>query len=187
MAPDLALAGALLMDLALAGRVDTDLDRLIVVDDAPTWDPVLDAALGRLLQPGAPRDARGAIVMLARDVAEARAALLDRLIEAGLLRRIEDRVLWLFRDRRHPKADGRTEAADARERLREMLLNEDLPDPRDALLLGLARAAGLLPLLFSEAELLRIRDWLELVTRLESLNRSLGSAVARVRGGRPAG
>ncbi|MGG5823738.1 GOLPH3/VPS74 family protein [Falsiroseomonas sp. HW251] len=188
MAPDLALAGALLMDLALAGRVDTDRDRLIVVEDAPTWDPVLDAALGRLVEPSAPRDARGAIVVLARDAGEARGALLDRLIEAGMLRRVESRALWLFRDRRHPKAEGgQTEAADARARLREMLLQEELPAPRDALLLGLARASGLLPLLFEEAELPRIQDWLDLVTRLESLNRSLGSAVAAVRGGRLTG
>lgn len=187
MAPDLALAGALLMDLALAGRVDTDRDRLMVVDDAPTWDAVLDAALGRLLEPDAPRDARGAIMVLARDAPEARGTLLDRLIEAGMLRRIESRALWLFRDRRHPKAEGHTEAADARARLRAMLLSEELPAPRDALLLGLARASGLLPLLFDEAELARIQDWLELVTRLESLNRSLGTAVAAVRGARLTG
>jgi hypothetical protein len=35
MAPDLALAGALLMDLALAGRVDTDRDRLWLAEEAP--------------------------------------------------------------------------------------------------------------------------------------------------------
>ena len=42
MAPDLALAGALLMELALAGKVDTDRDRLFVVETTPTGDAVRD-------------------------------------------------------------------------------------------------------------------------------------------------
>lgn len=184
MAPDLALAGALLMDLALERRIDTDRDRLWVADDTPTWDPVLDAALADLAAHGAPADARGAIHLLARDAAEHRHALLDRLIAAGLLHRLEDRVLWLFREHRHPKAEGRREADEARTRIRAALLAEEIPEPRDALLLGLARAAGLLPLIFSEAELARVQRWLELVTRIESLNRSLAAAVAAVRGGR---
>jgi hypothetical protein len=184
MAPDLALAGALLMDLALAGRVDTDRDRLIVVDPAPTGDAVRDAALARLAAPDAPDDARGAIMLLARDAAAAREALLDRLVAAGILRRVEGRVLWVFADRRYPKAAGHAEAADARARLRAMLLAEELPEPRDALLLGLARAAGLLPLVLTESELDRVQPWLALVTRIESLNRSLGEAVADVRAAR---
>ncbi|WP_137178066.1 GPP34 family phosphoprotein [Roseomonas sp. AR75] len=184
MAPDLALAGALIMDLALAGRVDTDRDRLWVVDSTPTWDKVADRILAALDTPGAPGDARGALVLLAREVPAAREALLDRLVASGVLRREEGRVLWVFPDRRHPKGSGREMAEDARARLRRLLLAEEIPEPRDALLLGLVRASGLLPLLFSSDELLRIQDWLELVTRIESLNRSLGAAVAEVRAAR---
>ena len=187
MAPDLALAGALLMDLSLAGRIDTDRDRLWVADAAPTGDAVTDAALARLAAPGAPADARGAIVLLAPEAAALREALLDRLIAAGLLRREESRVLWVFADRRFPKAAGRGETADARARLRALLLAEDIPAPRDALLLGLARAAGLLPLVFEATELEAVQPWLDLVTRIESLNRSLGAAVAEVRAGRVPG
>ena len=40
---DTAGAGALLMDLALKDRVDTDPKRLDVVDKTPTGEPLLDA------------------------------------------------------------------------------------------------------------------------------------------------
>ncbi|MBU8537557.1 GOLPH3/VPS74 family protein [Falsiroseomonas tokyonensis] len=182
MAPDRALAGALLMQLALAGRVDTDRDRLILVDATPTGDAALDAALARLAAPGAPADARGAIPLLARDAPAARAAILDRLVARGILRREEGRVLWILPDRRYPKTPGRPEVTEARTRLRTLLLMEEIPAPQDALLLGLARAAGLLPLLFSEAELEAVQPWLGVVTRIESLNRSLAVAVSDVRG-----
>lgn len=184
MAPDLALAGALLMELALAGRLDTDRDRVELVDQAPTGDAVLDAALAAVAAPGAPRDARGLIHLLSREAAVARAALLDRLVAGGVLRRVEDRRLFLFADRRHPKAAGHADATEARGRLRGTLLEEAIPEPRDALLLGLARAAGLLPLLLSAEDLARVQPWLDLVTRIESLNRSLGAAVADIRAAR---
>ena len=182
MAPDRALAGALLMQLALAGRVDTDRNRLILVDATPLGDAALDAALARLAAPGAPADARGAIPLLARDAPAARAAILDRLVARGILRRVEDRGLWILPDRRHPKAPGRPEVTEARARLRTLLLEGEIPAPHDALLLGLARAAGLLPLIFTEAELEAVQAWLGVVTRIESLNRSLAEAVADVRG-----
>jgi Golgi phosphoprotein 3 len=184
MAPDLALAGAMLMDLALAGRIDTDRDRIELVDRTPTGDAVTDAALAHLSAPDAPGDARGLIHLLSREAAAQRPAILDRLVARGVLRREEGKILWVFADRRYPKSGDRAEVADARARLRATLLQEEIPEPRDALLLGLARAAGLLPLVFAAEELQRVQPWLELVTRIESLNRSLGAAVAYVRAAR---
>jgi hypothetical protein len=184
MAPDLALAGAMLMDLALAGRVDTDRDRIWMVDQSPSADPVVNIALAGVLAPDAPQDARGLIQLMARDVPSVREKVLERLIALGILKRVEDRVLWVFSDRRYPKTADRAETQDARARLRATLLQQEIPEPRDALLLGLARAAGLLPLVFSAEELQRVQPWLEVVTRIESLNRSLGAAVAYVRAAR---
>ena len=39
---DCALAGAVLMDLAFAYRIDTDLEALFVIDPTPTGNPMLD-------------------------------------------------------------------------------------------------------------------------------------------------
>src|SRR5438105_2647794 len=49
-ASDVVVAGAALMDLALADRIDSDLERLTVVDTKPTGDDILDDALARLAQ-----------------------------------------------------------------------------------------------------------------------------------------
>src|SRR5256885_17128765 len=51
-ASDVVVAGAALMDLALADRIDSDLQRLTVVDTKPTGDDILDDALARVAQPG---------------------------------------------------------------------------------------------------------------------------------------
>jgi hypothetical protein len=40
-----ALAGAILMDLALLNRIDTDLEHLILIDAKPIGDPLLDEVM----------------------------------------------------------------------------------------------------------------------------------------------
>ena len=46
------------MRLALLNRVDTDLTHLILIDDAPTGDPVLDTTLADIAKSEDRRDAR---------------------------------------------------------------------------------------------------------------------------------
>ena len=43
-----ALAGSVLMDLAIDNKIDTDLETLTVVDGAPTGDALLDPTLDEI-------------------------------------------------------------------------------------------------------------------------------------------
>ena len=47
---ELAMAGAVLMELAFADRIDTDLEHMMVIDRAPTGNPLLDDVLERIAQ-----------------------------------------------------------------------------------------------------------------------------------------
>jgi hypothetical protein len=179
-AGDLALAGAALMELALAGRIDTDLESLVVMQDTPLGDPLLDLVLARLAAHGGPRPSRDWIRDLAVDAPALRALVLERLTTAGVLRRIEDRFLWVFPDRRYPKAEGRDEAMEVRARLRGVLLDDDIPDPRDALLIGLANATGLVPLLLTATEAEAATGRVAQLAMLEELSRSLSAATRDV-------
>ena len=53
-----ALGGGVLMDLALENRIDTDLDSLILVDDTPLGDSLLDPTLADIAAAEDRRDAR---------------------------------------------------------------------------------------------------------------------------------
>ena len=104
-------------------------------------------------------------------------------MQQGVLRRIEDRFLWVFPDRRYPKAEGRDETAEVRARLRGVLLDDDIPEPRDALLIGLARATGLVKLLLTEQEAAAAAERVDAIAMLEELSRSLSVAVRDVYAG----
>jgi len=184
LAAGLALAGAVMMELALAGRVDTDRHALHRVSDTPTGVPVLDLALTML--PEAP-DSRGALMLLAREEAALRGAVLSGLEARGLLRREEGRVLLLFPSRRWVKAEARPEPAEALARLHRAIEGGHIPDPREALLVALARAAGLLPILLPPTLLEERQDRLRWLAGLEALGRSLGDVVADLRVSRLSG
>ena len=52
---DYALAGAVLMDLAMEDRIDTDLENLIMLDATPLGDDLLDPTL-RVISAGGQQD-----------------------------------------------------------------------------------------------------------------------------------
>ncbi len=174
LAASLALAGAVMMELALAGRLDTDRNRLEILDVTSTGDGVLDAGLALIT--GA-QDSRGALMLLAREEAGLRPAVLAALVGRGLLKRVEGRVLLVFPDRRYPKPEDRPEPREVRARLIRSVASDDIPEPREALLVGLARATALLPVLLPPELLAARQERIALLTRLEALNRSLADTV----------
>src|SRR5690606_33063628 len=96
---DYGLAGALLMELMLADRVTVSDKRTAVTDPAPTGDPLADQALALIAgsrRGRKPKDWIGPISKGLRD------RVLDRLVQAGLLRREQGKVLWVFPKTRFP-------------------------------------------------------------------------------------
>jgi hypothetical protein len=164
-----------MMELALAGRLDTDRDRLELLSRDPLGDPVLDRALTEIADA---TDSRGALMLLAREEAGLRPLVMQRLLAAGLLREEKGRMLLVFPARRYVKSAARPEPGEVRARLQWVVEADEIPEPREALLLGLARAVALLPVLLP-AELLAARqERVALVAGLEALNRSLAETVA---------
>jgi Golgi phosphoprotein 3 len=173
---DFALAGAVLAELSLAGRIDSDLRRLWVADATPTGDALLDGALARIAADAAPRDSRHWIALLGADAEDLREVLFQRLVAKGVLRREQGRFLWVFPERRYPAVSGREER-EVKARLLGVLFDDDIPEPRDALLIGLCRAASLFGTILAPAELERLQPRIAQVADLEELNRSLAEAV----------
>lgn len=119
------LAGAVLVDLALRGRLDADGKTLHVVDPSPTGDAVLDTALATITRESRPRSAQHWVVRLQKGV---RQEISDRLVAAGTLRR-DEKVLWVFPVTRLPAGNPAPEAA-VRARLEDAVLRGITPDER---------------------------------------------------------
>jgi len=173
---DYALAGAVLGELALAGRIDSDPAKLWATGAAPGGDALFDGVVAKIAAAAAPADSRHWIETIATEADAIRDTLFDRMVAKGVLRKVEGRFLWVFPERRYPAVSGKEER-EVKARLLGVLFNDEIPAPHDALLIGLCRAAGLFALILSGQELDRVQDRINQVADLEELNRSLSSAI----------
>jgi Golgi phosphoprotein 3 len=179
-AADVVIAGAALMELALANRVDTDLERLIVVDAGPTGDDILDAVLARLTASSDELTSAGAVALVTLDARKFQEKALQRLVAKGVLRQTDGRWLWVFHTRRYPVLDDR-EQREVKTRLRQVLLTDEIPDPRDVVLICLIEACGLLGLVLTPDEIARTGPRVETLARLDLIGQAVTRAVAEIR------
>ena len=174
-----ALAGAVLMDLALLDRIDTDLHSLVLVDGKPTGDPLLDPTLERIAGSDQTYDAQHWVWSLADQADEIREAALSRLVEKGILKREENRFLWVFRSRRYPTLDGRAER-EVKLRILGVLLSDEIPDPRDIAIIGLCDACDIFNHMLGPRELAQARDRIDQVARLDLIGQSVANVIERI-------
>ena len=171
-----AFVGAVLMDLALENRIDTDLKRLVLIDPTPLGDSLLDPVLARIAQATETHDARYWVDNLADGAEEIRETALARLVERGILRREEDRFLWVFSSRRYPLIDGEAER-EVKLRIMEVLFGDEIPDPRDIVIICLADVCGILRELLSARELERASERIEQVRKLDLIGQAVTKSV----------
>lgn len=134
---DYGLAGAIVMELALRGRIDVNDDKVSTIGPV-TDDALLDDALRTIATtPG--KDLSHWVWHLSRDLGGLRQRLLDRLVARGTLEKRERRVLLLFHQNVYPERDARVEH-DIRTRVDDALLQGQSPDAQTACLIHLAAA-----------------------------------------------
>jgi len=172
---DRALAGAVLMDLALENRIDTDPENLILIDDTPVGDNLLDPTLAEIAA-GEQRDARYWVEHTSKKGEQIREDALSRLVDAGILERQEDRFLWVFRSRRYPLVDGKAER-EVKLRIMEVLLSDQIPEPRDVVIIALADACGIFHELLPKRELQRAATRIEQVRKLDLIGQAMAQTI----------
>ena len=170
-----ALAGGVLMDLAMENRIDTDLEHLILVDATPTGDSLLDPTLAEVAA-GEKHDARYWVEQTAERSDVIQQEALTRLIALGILERQEDRFLWVFRSRRYPMIDGQAER-EVKLRIMSVLFSDEIPDPRDVVIICLADACGIFKELLSKRELEQAAPRIEQVRKLDLIGQAMTQAI----------
>ena len=172
---DHAFAGAVLMDLAMENRIDTDLENLVLIDDTLVRDSLLDPTLIEIAL-GEKRDARFWVEQTAKRADVIREEALSRLVAHGILERHENRFLWVFRSRRYPAIDGKVER-EVKLRIMGVLFSDDIPDPRDIVLICLADACGIFKHLLSRRELDQASARIEQVRKLDLIGQAMSQAI----------
>ena len=176
-----ALAGAVLMDLALEDRIDTDLERLILTDSTPLGDALLDPALAEIARSDQTHPTRFWVEHFAAQADDIREKALSGLATRGIVEMEEDGGFLALsprvsRARRYPLADGEA-SEEVRLRVMRVLFSDDIPDPHDIVLITLAHACDLFKRLLSPDELEQVQERIATVSRLDLIGQSVAEAI----------
>jgi hypothetical protein len=168
--------GAAIMELALQERLDSDLDRVWVVNNAPTGDAALDPVLSRLAATGFDSNADNLINQLIELGDPVRSQALARLCEKKILVETEGRLLWFLKTRRYPPIDGK-EIREVKLRLLEVLLRDALPGPRDVCLMSLAETCGIIRQIVPPSELKVARERIAKFSKMELIGQNVNRYI----------
>ncbi|MBB5806910.1 hypothetical protein F4560_006678 [Saccharothrix ecbatanensis] len=172
------LAGALLVELALAERVDVVDKKVTVLDPTPVGRPLLDQALARIAD-DKPRKPGHWISKLSKKLTD---EVLDGLVAGGVLRREEDRVLLVFPRTRFPAPDGVQPAAetDARARMTSAITSDGPVDPRTAALCALVKAVDYDRKVFADLPRAVVRKRLKVISEGDWAATAVRKAIEEV-------
>lgn len=173
------LVGAILMDLSLMDKIEVDLENLLLVDSSPTGDPILDNILKRIAQSSATRTVAYWIITLTQESRDIQKQVLDRLIQKSILRKEEQKILWVFARRRYPKQNDREEK-EVKTRIRAVVLSDEIPDARDVVLISLIKACYLTNEIFSKAEMPVVQERIAQIARMDLIGQTVSRIIESV-------
>ena len=174
------MAGAVIADLTLEDRIDTDLKTLYLVDPTPTGDDLLDPTLKEIAESQETADTQYWIERNTGRSDEIVMATLDRLVERKILD-YESGGFWGLS--RSVSRSGTYQTHDlqirqeAKARVLSVILNDVIPDPRDAILIALMHTCGGFKLLLEPEDYEEKLERIETLAKLDLVGRTVASAV----------
>ena len=178
-----AVVGAVLAELSLVGRIDTDMDSLILLDDAGTGDAVLDPILAEIASEPERRNAEYWIERLTPHAETIIDRTLERLTGLDILEHHEGDFWTLgpgvWRSELILRADGEQEGTAVefvRGRISNIIFNNEIPSPRDIIIVCLVNTCDVFRFMFQLDD--ESEQRIELICRMDLIGRAIGEAVA---------
>ncbi len=175
-----AMTGAIIADLALAGRIDTDLEKLFVIDPSPIGDKLLDSVLADIVASSEDNDTQYWVEYLAAHSDDIAENTLKRLFDKGIIDYTHGGFFTLSQDIAlsgvYPSQSEHSERA-ARIRTKELILGDEIPDPRDSILVSLLHSIDGLKHLLDPEDLKGRHERIELITDISLIGRTVAAAI----------
>ena len=180
-----AVVGAGLAELSLRSRIDTDLDSLILLDPTPTGDPAVDPILDKIAGESIQGNAQYWVERLAFRAESVVDMTLERLVALKILE-YHDGDFWSLAragwqaDLHAASLEG-TAAEFVTTRLARVIFNDEIPEPRDIIIICLLNTCGVLRLIFQLDEDAEAR--IELICKMDVIGRAIAQAIEHSQAG----
>ncbi len=173
---DIVIASAILMDLALHHRIDTDMKNVIPDKLEPMDDPILDVVIEEIKEYGSVRPISEWIADLSIKGQFFRDEILKSVVDLGILKVENKKVLWMFSKRVYPMLDD-SEVKEVRARIRDLVFSDEIPDYKDIVIISLLKNAGLLELAFTDEEMKDYEHRISQIAKMDMIGLAIGDSL----------
>jgi len=175
-----AMAGAVLMDLALRNKIDNDLESLIVADSTPTGLQMLDTYLDKISSENKENNTRYWLTELSNYGEDIVDSALNMLVEKKILKTEEKKILWVIATRVYPMIDDKEEK-EVKRRIIDLLMSDEIPTPQDVVLVSLMDTCSLFTTILSSKEVERLSSRIEQIRKLDLIGQEVTKVLERLR------
>ena len=175
-----AVAGAVLAELSLLARIDTDQESLFLVDQTGTGNPVLYPFLKAIAAEPVRRNAQYWIERLAPRAESVIDLTLDRLVAFQVIEHhdgefwTQSRTAWqtgLFSN----SQEG-TAIQFVKTRISNAIFNNEIPDPRDVIIICLVNMCDVFRFMFQFDD--QAEERIQFICKMDLIGRSIAAAVS---------
>ena len=180
-----AVAGAALAELSLQSRIDTDMDSLILLDQTATGNPVLDPILEKIAAEPGHGNAQYWIERLAVRAESIVDLTLERLVALKILEH-HDGDFWTlartgWQAELHAGSLEGTAAEFVTTRLNRVLFGDEIPDPKDIIIICLLNTCDVLRFIFQLDE--ESEERVAFICKMDLIGRAIAEAIEHSQAG----
>ena len=162
------LAGAVLMELAMRGKIDTDDENILVVDKSAAGEEILDSTLALIASEPENREINFWINKIADDGAELTELGFKRLVEREVLEVNEKHYFWIVKTQTYPIVDDSPERR-VKLRIMNILYGDEEPEQKDIVIICLMDACDMFRTILGPTELSKVRARIDEVAQLDEI------------------
>ena len=173
-----AMVGAVLGELSLRGRIDTDLTSLILFDSTDTGRPALDPILREIATETKQHSVPYWVERLAPQAESVISHALDRLVRRQVLDRHPGDFYTFTKRQRSgdtPLEEDHLAGEFVKARLTRIIFADEIPEPRDVIITGLVNACNVFHHMFQIDE--EAEERIKFVSQMDLIGRAIAAAV----------
>lgn len=179
MAYNYALAGAVIMELALENRIDLSGDKVRIKDKSKTGDRIIDMYFDQILQSKKERSMKTWVERIGNKASHIKNETIEKLIDQGILERKEDKILWIFTVNKFPTKNARPENH-LRRRLYDVVVNHHHPELKEIMLLNLVAACDLEKEVFGKAQAKNFKKRMKTINESDQFSKEISKSVREI-------
>ncbi len=159
------MIGAVLADLSLKSRIDTDEESLFLIDSTKTGEPILDLCLEEIESNPDPQSTRYWVEKLTVHSETIIDSTLERLVDLEILAHHDGGFYTL----------NHSNWLNIKSEIEQVIFTDIIPSPKDSLIIGLLNACDVIRFIFElDDEKESKIDW---ICNLETINRKISSGL----------